>query len=90
MNSIYVIQLGVDLLDQLLTFDPRKRPTAAEAQGDLSNKSLNLFCLNVNNILAHPYFADFHDPTDEPSIEPLIDKDQHKDVDHSIEMWKCE
>jgi serine/threonine protein kinase len=36
MNSMNVIQLGIDLLDRLLSVDPRKRPTAAEALGNLS------------------------------------------------------
>jgi p38 MAP kinase len=58
---------GVDLLDRLLSFDHRKRPTAVEA-------------------LAHPFFGDLRDPTDEPSIEPMIE--QHHDVNHSMEMWK--
>jgi hypothetical protein len=52
------------------------------------NKCLNLFCLHENDILAHPFFGDLHDPTDEPTIDPLVE--EHHDANHSIEMWKCE
>ncbi|CAF0756218.1 unnamed protein product [Adineta steineri] len=58
---------GIKLLDRLLTFDPRKRPTAAEA-------------------LADPFFSDYHEPTDEPSMEPMID--EHQDANHSTAQWK--
>jgi hypothetical protein len=36
-NKLHALDLiiGVDLLERLLSFDDRKRPTAAEALGDL-------------------------------------------------------
>ncbi|CAF1568993.1 unnamed protein product, partial [Adineta steineri] len=62
-----VSPLAIELLDRLLTFDPRKRPTAEEA-------------------LAHPFFSDWYDSMDEPSMEPVID--EHQDANHSTAQWK--
>ncbi|CAF0840055.1 unnamed protein product [Adineta steineri] len=62
-----VSQQGIDLLDRLLTFDPRRRPAAEEA-------------------LADPFLSDFRDPTDEPSMEPVID--EHRDAEQSTTQWK--
>ncbi|CAF3730594.1 unnamed protein product [Rotaria sordida] len=59
---------GVDLLDQLLSFDPRQRPTVEQA-------------------LSHPFLEFYHDPNDEPTIEPLID--EHEDAVCSKEQWKA-
>ncbi|CAF3895220.1 unnamed protein product, partial [Rotaria sp. Silwood2] len=58
---------GIDLLDRLLSFDPRKRSTAEEALG-------------------HPFLEFYHDPTDEPTIEPMIDI--HQDAKYTKEQWK--
>ncbi|CAF1961517.1 unnamed protein product [Rotaria magnacalcarata] len=57
---------GVDLLERLLSFDPRQRPTVEEA-------------------LAHPFLENFHDPMQEPTIDPMID--EHQDVDYTKEQW---
>ena len=34
-NTSHVIPIGIDLLDRLLSFDHRQRPTAVEALGKL-------------------------------------------------------
>ncbi|CAF2703429.1 unnamed protein product [Rotaria sp. Silwood2] len=60
---------GIDLLDRLLSFDPRKRSTAEEALG-------------------HPFLEFYHDPTDEPTIEPMIDI--HQDAKYTKEQWKSD
>ncbi|CAF4002793.1 unnamed protein product [Rotaria sp. Silwood2] len=58
---------GIDLLDRLLSFDPRQRPTAEEA-------------------LSHPFLELYHDPMEEPTIEPMID--EHQDAEYTKEQWK--
>ncbi|CAF0754924.1 unnamed protein product [Rotaria sordida] len=59
---------GVDLLDQLLSFDPRQRPTAEQA-------------------LSHPFLEFYHDPDDEPTIEPMIN--EHQNAEYTKEQWKA-
>ncbi|CAF0735458.1 unnamed protein product [Rotaria sp. Silwood1] len=58
---------GVDLLEHLLSFDPRQRPTVEQA-------------------LSHRFLEFYHDPMDEPTIEPMID--EHEDAVYSKEQWK--
>ncbi|CAF0747898.1 unnamed protein product [Adineta ricciae] len=36
--------------------------------------------------LAHPFLADFHDPMDEPTLNPLVD--EHQNARHNVENWK--
>ena len=82
------LPIGVDLLDQLLSFDPRVRLSAAEALGKLSEWQFgNLICLHEIFNLEHPFFQGLHDPADEPTIERLID--EHQGAKHSIKEWKC-
>jgi hypothetical protein len=45
------------------------------------------FFFDFDCYLADPYFEDLHDPTDEPSAEPLID--EHQDATYPITKWKC-
>ncbi|CAF0735428.1 unnamed protein product [Rotaria sp. Silwood1] len=58
---------GVDLLDRLLSFDPRQRPTAEQA-------------------LSHRFLEFYHDPIEEPTIEPI--SDEHQNVKHTRDQWK--
>ena len=46
-----------------------------------------IFCLYDNCNLAHPFFAILHEPTEEPTIERMVD--EHDDANYSIEQWKC-
>lgn len=36
--------------------------------------------------IAHPFLADLHDPTDEPTLNPLVD--EHQNQGHTVEEWK--
>lgn len=64
----------LDLLKKLLVFDPEKRLTAevlnyhSYTQGKLRTISCDL-----QEMLAHPYMAEFHLPEREPSAEAPID-----------------
>ena len=79
---------GIALLDRLLSFDHRTRPSAEQALGThLSFLSLSLH-LNFSSVrLADPYFESLHDPMEEPSAKPLVD--EHQDATYSIQTWKC-
>lgn len=76
---------GIALLDRLLSFDHRTRPTAIEALGKAIRASRDS---NVTAAcrLADSYFEHLHDPMEEPSSEPLID--EHQDATHPIATWK--
>ncbi len=86
---MFGVIIGVDLLDRLLSFDPRLRPTAEEALGRLLQSNLRYiyFCLYNNCNLAHPFFGDLHDPMEEPTTERLVD--EHEDANYTIQKWKC-
>ncbi len=38
--------------------------------------------------IAHPFFAKFHNPDDEPTAERMVD--QHEDQNYTVTAWKCE
>jgi len=60
--------IALDLLEQMLVFDPSQRITATES-------------------LSHPYFAAYHDPTDEPIADERFDW-SFDDIDMQPDMWK--
>jgi serine/threonine protein kinase len=75
---------GIALLDRLLAFDHRTRPSAKEALCKYFRKFL--FDLSFFT-LADPYFENLHDPMEEPSAELLID--EHQDAVYTTAKWKC-
>ncbi len=74
---------GIALLDRLLAFDHRTRPTAEQALCKIFI-SLKFYW---NLVLADPYFEHLHDPMEEPSSETLVD--EHQDATYPIAKWKC-
>jgi hypothetical protein len=77
---------GIALLDRLLSFDHRTRPSAKEAL-------CNYLCLSWKHFLlflfylADVYFENLHDPMEEPSAELLVD--EHQDATYTTAKWKC-
>ncbi|VDK52756.1 unnamed protein product [Dibothriocephalus latus] len=66
----YLDKIALDLLEKLLTLDPDRRLTAAQA-------------------LAHPYFAAYHDESDEPVAVPFTDELRNMD-NLTVSEWKSE
>ncbi|CAF2972749.1 unnamed protein product [Rotaria sp. Silwood2] len=58
---------GIDLLDKLLSFDHRDRPTTEKA-------------------LTHEFLDQHHNPTEEPTMEPIVD--EHENRQYTVEQWK--
>ncbi len=57
---------ALDLLENLLSFDPSRRYTAEMVLiFPLLLTSLPILLLAYDQALQHPYFADYHDPEDE-------------------------
>ena len=42
--------------------------------------------INAADSLKHPYFKQYHDPSDEPDSEPFIDP--YENSDFSVEKWR--
>jgi serine/threonine protein kinase len=78
---------GIGLLDRLLSFDHRTRPTAEEALGE-STGALPTSCHRLVAVVGDAYFENLHDPMEEPSAEKLTD--EHQDAAYSTQQWKCE
>lgn len=72
------------MIDRLLSFDHRIRPSAEEALCKYAHLSRRICLISV--ILADPYFESLHDPMEEPSAPPLAD--EHQDGTYSTSKWK--
>eukprot|EP00730_Choanoeca_flexa_P001492 TRINITY_DN10659_c0_g1_i4.p1 TRINITY_DN10659_c0_g1~~TRINITY_DN10659_c0_g1_i4.p1 ORF type:complete len:439 (+),score=101.08 TRINITY_DN10659_c0_g1_i4:44-1360(+) len=61
---------AVDLLQRMLNFDERMRPSAQE-------------------VMQHPFLAEYHDPEDEPVVPPTqVYDDAYESLDLDTEGWK--
>ena len=76
------------LNDPLLLISPFFSPSTAI---DLLERMLDLdpdTRITAEEALAHPYFAQYSDPSDEPSSDPYDQSFEEKDLD--IPAWKSE